>query len=277
MKAIFNSRVIDTSKPLISSSNRAFCYGDGLFETIVTGPGRIDLVKAHLQRLTKGCQALGIELPALLTEAFIRASVTQLSEENGISGKVRTKLIVWRNEGGLYSPENSSASFYLECKESQRPMIQELDKIGISRNFHNQYSPISFAKTTNALHYVMAGNEMKEQGWDDIILTDVHGNISETHISNIFWLLNDEFYTPSLKTGCIEGVMRNHLVDGLRELGHQVKEVEMKATKLRDAQMLFSTNTSGISIFKSMIGEGDLNYSPPKPEILSAFKQLLQP
>ena len=117
---------------------------------------------------------------------------------------------------------------------------------------------------------------MKEQGWADIILTDVHGNISETHISNIFWLLNDEFYTPSLKTGCIEGVMRNHLVDGLGKLGHQVKEVEMKATKLREAQILFSTNASGISIFKSMIAEGDLNYSPPNPEIIGLFKQLLQ-
>lgn len=277
MKAIFNSREIDTSKPLIFSSNRAFCYGDGLFETIVTGQGRIDLLKFHLQRLTKGCHALGIELPSLLSEAYIRASIAQLSELNGLKDPIRAKLIVWRNVGGLYSPENDSSSFYLECKESQKPMIQGQEKIGFCNSFHNQYSPISFVKTTNALHYVMAGKEMKAQKWDDIILTDVKGNVSETHISNLFWYKKDKFYTPSLSTGCVEGVMRNYLIKGLRNLGQQVQEVETTPSELKEAELLFSTNASGISIFKSLINNEGLAFQPPNPELLSLFKQLLQP
>lgn len=277
MKAIFNSRVIDTSKPLISSSNRAFCYGDGLFETIVTGEERIDLVTSHLQRLAKGCRALGMELPSALTEEYLRSSIAKLSRENDLKGNIRTKLIVWRNEGGLYSPENQSASFYIECKESKKPLIQELENIGISKSFHTQFSPISFAKTTNALTYVMAGKEMTDNGWDEIILTDANDSVSETHISNVFWVNDDQFYTPSLTTGCIEGVMRNHLIDGLKALGNTVNEVEMKASQLRQAQLVFSSNASGLSLIKNFINERKVSYPSPDTETLAKLKQLLQP
>jgi len=143
MKAIFNSRVIDTSKPLIFSSNRAFCYGDGLFETIVTGPERIDLINQHLNRLARGCEVLGLAFPDELNREYLHECISLLLKENGLSGNIRTKVIVWRNEGGLYSPDNKTASSLIECKQSQKPIIQELATIGLSEQWHTAFNPIS--------------------------------------------------------------------------------------------------------------------------------------
>lgn len=274
MKAIFNSRIIDTSKPLISSSNRAFCYGDGLFETIVTGPDRIDLIGSHLGRMERGCMVLGMDLPGTLTEEYLRESIEQLAAENGIEGNVRTKLMVWRDEGGLYAPSENTTSFLLECKPATKPFFRSTEEIGISEFNHTYWSPISFAKTMSALNYVLAGKEMEEKGWDEILLTDSKGNISETHIANVFWITNDELYTPNLSTGCIEGVMRNSLLELASDVGISIKESLQPKEHLKKAQSIFSTNASGITWFKKLEKRQLVN---PEEFLTPILKQLLQP
>lgn len=275
MKAIFNSRVIDTSKPLILTSNRAFCYGDGLFETIVTGPDRIDLVRFHLDRLARGCKVLQMDFPADLTEESLHDFIDQLKKKNSLEGSIRTKLIIWRNEGGLYSPLEKSSSFYLECKSTDKPVIRYEDSIGISSSSHTLLSPISFAKTTNALTYVLAGIEKRDKGLNDIILTSSGGFLSETHIGNLFWLKNEQLFTPSLSTGCIEGIMRNYLKNGFQSQGIQVTEAVAGPEVLLDAELVFNTNASGVCFFNKI---EDLNkeFSSATEELSGLIKRLLQ-
>ena len=274
MKAIFNSRIINTSEPLILSSNRAFCYGDGLFETIVTGKDRIDLIGAHLGRVERGCAVMGMELPGIISIEYIQECIETLVAENNIEGNVRTKLIVWRNEGGLYAPDNSSTSFLIEVKPSDKPFFRSAQKLGISEHYHTQLSPISFAKTLNALQYVMAGKQMKDNGWDEILLTDNKGNISETHIANIFWLMNDELYTPKLDTGCIDGIMRRTLIEKAKSVDISINEVIQTQEVLSNAESIFSTNASGLTWFKTFNGR-ELNN--PEPKLAPIIKQLLRP
>ncbi len=276
MKAIFNSRTIEHSDHLLKTGNRAFCYGDGLFETIVTGEDRINLIDYHLQRLKKGCEVLGIKFPNLLSNKKLAEMIAQLKAENGISGATRTKLILWRNEGGLYTPNQSSASFYLEVKPHTSSFYQEHRTIGISKNLHTLQSPISFAKTTNALTYVMAGREKNERGLDEIILTDIQGNLSETHISNLFWTIDEQIFTPKLDTGCINGVMRTYLMEALQMENNPVKEVMAKPEALFQARHIFTTNASAIKYFSCIEGQNKV-YQNPLQLLMPFLKRLPLP
>lgn len=274
MKAIFNSRIIDTSKPLFSSSNRAFCYGDGLFETIVTADSRIDLIGAHLGRLKRGCDVLGVNFPKELTENFIRESILSLKEENNLQGNTRTKIQIWREEGGLYSPESNSVNYLIECKQSLKSFYRSINNAGISEHYKTHHSPISFAKTMNALNYVLAGKEMKDKGFDEIILTDGQNNLSETHIANLFWAKGNKLFTPHLSTGCIEGVMRNAVIKASQSIGIEVEETEEPASTLMKADSAFATNASGITWFKHV---NEKQFSDPEELIQPILKRLLQP
>lgn len=274
MKAIFNSRVIDTSKPLFHISNRAFCYGDGLFETIVTGRSRIDLTVDHLDRLKRGSEVLGLDFPKELSPEFFRKSITQLTVENDLNGDVRTKLILWRKEGGLYTPESTETNYLIECKAATKPFIRKARKIGFSGSYRTNFSPISFAKTTNALIYVLAGKDMKFKGWDEIILTDVHGNVSETHVGNVFWIQSEIIYTPPISTGCIEGIMRNALIKAAINAGIEIKESLIQIDELKKADAIFCTNASGITIYESFLDNELVNCEPMLEPII---KRLLQP
>ncbi len=273
MKAIFNSRIIETSDYLIKTSNRSFCYGDGLFETIVTGRGRINLIEKHLDRLRKGCKVLNMEFPLALESKSLEEMIQKLRAINGIDGDIRTKVIIWRDSGGLYAPDLSSTSFTIEVKSSSSNLFQGIDKVDVSDQVHTQYSPISFAKTTNALVYVLAGLEKTEKNLDEIILTDSYGNLSETHISNLFWIDNQIVYTPSIVTGCIEGIMRNALIDLLGRNNITVHEVKKTKEVLKDASSVFSTNASGIKYFKRI---GNWSYESPKNFLELVIRQLQQ-
>ncbi len=274
MKAIFNFREINPTEPHLLVNNRAFCYGDGLFETIVTGPERIDLVQSHYDRLIRGADALNLELPQDLNIEYIKKSINFLAEANDINGNIRTKLIIWRKTGGLYSPENNEAEFYLECKSSNKPLYSRSVEIGVSQKYFNNYSSYSFAKKTNALQYVLAGHEMKEMGWNEVILLDNNDNLSETHIGNLVWMEGDEFFTPEIHTGCIEGVMRKAIIEAGKTANITIHEVSKSKKALDNASSILSINSSGLTSFKKYSGR---SLTDPKPFLEPILKQLLLP
>lgn len=274
MKAIFNSRIIESSDYLIKTDNRAFCYGDGLFETIVTGDGRINLIEKHLNRLQRGCQIMGMEFPDDLDEHSLEKMIRELGKSNETKGGIRAKLILWRNTGGLYTPLEAKTSYCLEVKSSTTSIFGALDSVGFSEDFNTQYSPISFAKTTNALTYVLAGRESQSRGLGDIILTDSQGNLSETHISNLFWIKDEEVFTPKTASGCVEGVMRNTVISLLKELDIPVMEVMASKKTLEEATSVFSTNASGIKYFKQV---DEWAYENPHSFLEKVITRLQQP
>jgi branched-subunit amino acid aminotransferase/4-amino-4-deoxychorismate lyase len=79
-----------------------------------------------------------------------------------------------------------------------------------------------------------------------MIILDQKGHVSELLYSNIFWIKNDIFYTSSLETGCIKGVMRTYLIGKLEEEGLSLKEVNVAPEKLFQADHVFATNASGL-------------------------------
>ena len=267
MKAIFNSRLIEIDSLTLNSKNRAFCYGDGLFETIVTGPNRINLTDFHLERLTRACSVLHLNPPPFSSHD-LKEMIYQLTDLNELNGCLRARIQVWREDGGLYSPERSASSFLLEVVETTKPAFSQKGSIGLSTLSKISHTAISFAKTMSALPYVLAGIEMQQKKLDDIILLDDQGNLAETHSSNLFWIEGDQIFTPSLQTGCIEGVMRRLILETL-----EVTEIIAKPEMLIKADSIFSSNASGICYFNSFRNN---EYSSPEKRLAKVIK-LLQP
>lgn len=268
MKAIFNSRITSLEKISFDSKNRAFRYGDGLFETIVTGPERINLVGLHVDRIKRGCDILDLDFQGL-NEDKITRMIEELALENQINGEVRSRLRIWRKPSGLYAPSRTSSDFSIEVEPNTSPSYSMSNGIALSKNATLHFSAISFAKTMSALQYVIAGIEMKRLGLDDIIILNSSGYLAETHSSNLFWIKNKVIYTPALSTGCIDGVMRRFLMSL-----YKVREVLASPSVLNFADAIFTTNASGIKYFTSY---NNRSYYNPEDELIGLIKQLQQP
>jgi len=256
MKAIYNSRTTEEENIQIKTDNRGFCYGDGLFETIVTGPHRINLVERHIDRLKRHASILAIELNDTFCTSLAN-EIEELKNDNQITKDCRTKVTIWRKPGGLYGSKQTDFDYIITQKETEKPVIAFKNEIGISSKVKNHYSSHSCIKSLNALDYVIAGNEMIERELDELIILDQEGNLSETHIGNLFWVKDREIYTPSLSTGCIDGIMRNFIIEFFKNQLMAVNILEAKAYELEFADSIISTNASGLTYFKRLEGRNN--------------------
>lgn len=242
MEAILNGHLLQQESISLLPENRAFCYGDGLFETLVVRRGTCPLLPYHYKRLQEGTKVLKIEMP--FSEKELEGFIWQLSTKYS-SSLVRMRLQLWRKSGGLYTPSRQDAEFLLSSSLFEKPSWKK-EKVAFSNNIRLTHSSYSSLKTMNALPYVLAGLEKKERQLDDIVLTDTAGHVAECSSSNLFWLKNDCWYTPHLKSGCVAGVMRAYLLDQMNKKEISVQEVLVQKEELMEASALIATNATGL-------------------------------
>jgi branched-subunit amino acid aminotransferase/4-amino-4-deoxychorismate lyase len=241
----YNGSLVDASAPLFTAGNRAFCYGDALFETIRMHRRKPLFAQDHFERLSKGMQLLHLNLKAGLQPETFSAMLSELAEKNSLPAGGRLRMQVFRNEGGYYISSSSEASFVMttEALESERYVLNERGyTIDVFADACKTRDSLSALKSSNKLPFVLAGLHAKEKKLDECIMLNTEGKIAETINSNLFVVKNDRYYTPALDQGCIEGVMRRNLLRLLKKNGRQVYECILSPEDLLEAEEVFLTN-----------------------------------
>ncbi len=189
---------------------------------------------------------LRMNVPAEFRTENIKALINELLEQNHILENARIRLTVFRNEGGYYAPETNDISFLIET-ETLDTKGYELNQKGlwvdIYADIKKQINKLSNIKSTNALHYVMAGLAKQSMNLDECLLVNDNGFICEAISSNIFVVKNGTLFTAPLSEGCVAGIMRKHVLN----LAHQHKilyfENQITINTLMNGDELFLTNS----------------------------------
>jgi 4-amino-4-deoxychorismate lyase len=247
-----NGQLMPAHQWKISPLDRAFRYGEALFESVMAVNGRMPLWDMHWERMEKGRQLLGLSIDEKISIQSIENQIFELLEQNHLLNKIaRIRWQVWRKEGGLYTPETNDWNYLIEAEEGT---IQFFPKrgIGISDTVRLHPSPWSALKTSQVLPQVLASLERKKRGLDDLILLSQAGDIAECISSNLFWMKEGIYYTPSLETGCRAGVMREFLIRKMKSKNLEIREIMKKPEVILQADRLFASNVAGISPIGAM-------------------------
>ena len=257
----YNGKYLDANQPVIMSDNRAFRYGDALFETIRLTNSRPQFLEEHLARLKSSMQVLKMEPNEKFTVEFFEQSILTLAKKNQMSDDARIRLTVFRNEGGYYTPNDNSVSFMLEMtliEDRGYVLNQKGFTVDLFSEIKKPVSPLSSVKSGNSIIYVMAGIYKNENGLDDCILINENGNIIEAISSNIFAVKNGVLYTAPVADGCVEGVMRKKVIEIAEANRIAVYELSVTQSVLLGADELFLTNA--ISGIKWVVGYKQKRY-----------------
>ena len=255
MFLVYNSDLVAETDKSVSINDRAFRYGDGLFETIRYERNRVWFWPDHYARLTAGMKALHLAILPNLSAEGLHQSVLQLLEANGLTDQpARVKIQVWRQTGGLYTPTNNHANLLITTQPGRPFAITERATAGIFEDVRLTHSPYSSFKTLSSLPYVMAGIAKQERGLDEVILlnADPEGYLAECQASNLFWFEEGVLYTPALETGCVNGIMRQHLLRTAAAIGQPVNVSFHARHSLSLAEAVFACNVSGIQWIRSI-------------------------
>jgi branched-chain amino acid aminotransferase/4-amino-4-deoxychorismate lyase len=247
----YNGTYIQENEFSIGLNDRAFQYGDGLFETIVVRNGKIKFLSAHIERLKLGSKAIDLNLPELFSREAIELLILELIQMNKLTENVRVKLMVWRKEGGLYTPENDSINYLIKTSALTNASIVSIKSWRCYHQFRLTETLISAYKTINALPYVLASNYKKQHKLDEVVLLDQEGNVAEASASNLFWIQDNDLFTPSLKTGCKKGIIRSQLQKIASQYGYSWNEVLLHdITTLQNSDVIFVANVCGVGLIK---------------------------
>lgn len=239
-----NGELVPGDRPVLSLDNRAFHFGDGLFESIRVVNGKPCFLDAHWARLSTGAAILRIELPAgMHREGFERAMLDLIVATGITSGRCRFTL--YRGGAGYYRPEHDAGEYTIELHaldEAHHTLNQQGLMVDIWPEMRKPINELSRHKTLNCQYYIMAALWSRQRGLDDCLLQNDRGNIIESSAGNIFIVSNGVLYTPSLADGCIGGVMRAQVINLALANGIKVYECSLNPQNLLAADELFFTN-----------------------------------
>lgn len=251
MQLLYNNHLLHKSEFRLPFTNRAFQYNDGFFETIIIRQGRLCFWADHVQRINEAAVTLGLAVPDYFNLPSFEEKLLELAAQQQATEHERLKLKVWRAGAGLYTPETNEVDWMASVQPATLPSALPL-QVGLSRQVRTQYSPLSHFKGPNAPLYVMAAIEKDKRNLNDMVLLDQQNNVAELISSNIFWLKENKFYTPSLNTGCINGILRRNILRWCHQNKVKVAEVLADVDQLYHADCVFSANVTGIKMVASI-------------------------
>lgn len=197
--------------------NRAFSYGDGLFESIAVGNGRPLWLHRHLLRFYSGAEKIGLEMPVDLE--VMKNKLQQTAHDHGhlMNGGAVWRLYAFRVSEGRYRPVEDHACLLLHSEPAPMPYPTHDSlplRIGVAEQ---QKVPVTMpdVKRMSALDYVLAAREARNKGWDDALMLNVYGRVAECSSSNIFLVKERRILTPTLSEGCLPGVIRGLILEEL--------------------------------------------------------------
>jgi len=235
-----NGNIIE-DKLTLSINNRAFKYGDGLFETLKIIGGKLVFAEDHYFRLMASMRMLRMHIAMDLTLDFFENEILKTVTENGLSD-ARVRFSVFRKDGGLYLPENNAIDFLIEVSQLSIPLKKEYT-IDLFKDHYVYSGLLSTLKTNNKILNVVASIYAEENGFDNCILLNEKKQLVEAINSNIFLVKDKKITTPALSEGCVKGVVRKNLIAMLsKNKDLEIEEIEISPFELQKADEVFLTN-----------------------------------
>jgi 4-amino-4-deoxychorismate lyase len=221
----------------VASDDRGLQYGDGLFETALLVDGQVRFLDAHLQRLFRGCERLGIQAPDRQT---LIAEITRVS---AASNRGVLKIIITRGAAGRgYRPPVTAAATRIVALHPLKDTPQHSLKLRWCETRLGRNARLAGIKHLNRLEQVLAQSEWREGEFDEGLMMDTEGELVCATAGNVFAVRDGALITPDLRFCGVQGVMRAQVIEVASKLGLAVSEEPLWPHDLDTASEVFITN-----------------------------------
>ena len=239
----FNGKITDLSDQLIN--NRAFLYGDAVFETLIIFNDKILFWEDHYFRLMSSMRIIRLDIPDKYTPEFFKENIIKIHNNISQTRNSRIRINIFRFSGGKYKPKKNTPSFIISC-ESINYNTYKLNKghyeVDLYKDYYLDNQLISSIKTNNKIINVVASIYASENGFDNCILLNKDKLVSEFINSNLFIIKDEKIYTPTLKSGCLNGVVRKNLFKILSSSSFELCEQDLSTFDITQSDEIFGTN-----------------------------------
>jgi len=208
-----NGKYTSQKKLTFDISDRGLLLGDGVFDTMLYQNNELTYYNDHYKRLKTAAKLLSFNFN--LTNEQLKNIITNLIKKNNFQNKqiaIRTNITRGVSKRGLDFDKSHKVGIYIKLNIIPKSLFMKSIKLGIANIRRNNTSPISQNKTLNYLDNVIEKNRATKNGYEDAIFLNINKKVSSTTTSNIFYVQKNKIYTPPLKDGVLNGVMREQFL-----------------------------------------------------------------
>jgi branched-chain amino acid aminotransferase len=274
-----NGDLIPGSQAKLSPFNFGFLYGYGLFETMRSYGGTIFRLDRHLARLHEAAETLGIARE--LTAFDLEKACHDLLKANNLS-EARLRLTVTAGEGDIIpNPETCSGiTVFIVARKLVPPPAESYQrgyKAILSSYRRNSRSPLSRLKSTSYLENVLARQEARAAGVDEVVLLNETGFVAEGSTTNIFLISCQMLIIPATESGALPGITREAVLELAKSTGITTVVKQVELGELLTAREAFVTNSILEIMPLTRLDNKPIGSGKPGPvtqQLMSSYQQL---
>ncbi len=252
-KIWLDGRLVEGDAARIGILTHSLHYGLAAFEGIrsyqrADGVSYVFRLREHVERLYESCK-MALLVPGVSREAVEEGCLEVLRQNGMVEAYLRPIVFVGEGAMGLYAPDNPVRTAVMAWKwgaylgddalaSGIRAKVSSLARLHVNVN-------LAKAKITGQyVNSILAKREAKLGGYDEAILLDTSGFVSEGSGENLFVVRKGVAYTPDLSCSILEGITRDAVITLARELGLPVVETRLTRDQLWLADEVFLTGTA---------------------------------
>jgi len=244
----FNGKLVDWRDANFHILNHGLHYGSSVFEGLRAYNGKPFELTRHNERLHKSANTLGFKIPYTveeldkatyqvmeannLTDCYIRPFAFLGGEKMGVvptGNSVQTAIAVWDDWTKYFSPELYEKGMRLCLADWKRPSPETAP---VQSKAAGLYMIASMSKVSAT-----------KQGYDDALMLDYQGNVSEITAGNIFFVFNGELHTPT--ADCfLNGITRQTIMKLAEQNNIKVVERIISLEEIKNATEVFVTGSA---------------------------------
>jgi branched-chain amino acid aminotransferase len=214
---------------------------------LANGRSAVFRLREHMQRLADSGKILGFPLPYTVEQLEV-ATLEVIRANNLKECYIRPLAFLGLGDLGVYAPNNP-----VNVCIAVWPWGAYLGDEGLTKGIRAKVSSytrhhvnvmMTKSKTSgNYVNSVLAKSEVKHAGYDEAIMLDAEGYVSEASGENIFIVRGGRIKTTPL-TSILPGITRDSIMTIARERGYEVAEERFTRDELYIADEIFFTGTA---------------------------------
>ena len=246
----FDGKFVTLDKANVPITTHAIHYGTSVFEGIRAYWNGKNLyvfrLDEHIKRFRRSGQFYNISLN--FSDKIISNAVIGICKKNKIKKSCYIRPFYFIGDYGINLHVTEKAPTNVAIFTF--PFGNLFDKNGITagvvswRKFSDMSTPPQAKMGGNYLNSIIATQEAKRNGFDEAILLDHNGNVSEAPGENIFIVREGQLITPPLSSSALNGITRDTVIKIARDLDIDVTETEIARSELTVSDEIFLTGTA---------------------------------
>jgi branched-chain amino acid aminotransferase len=238
----FNGELQHPETSIYTSENRAFKYGDAIFETVKVIHQKVVFWEDHYFRLMSSMRMLRMKIPMEFTLEFLEKEILKTVAVQDAAASYRVRLNIFRKDGGLYTPKTNKIAYSIQVNENLY-QIKDSYSLDVFKDFYNYSGLLSTIKTNNRMLNTLASIFAQENDLDNCVLLNEKKAVVEVTNGNIFIVKGTVIKTPALDQGCIKGIIRSKVIEILsKNEEFTIEETSISPFEIQKADEVFITN-----------------------------------